>query len=91
MHDIIGMLSVLADIGFKIKYRISVSIAISTNIITNKITGCCFFGKMPESRHISYVPCGQTMFIYFVICETGQICPGCVYCSDFLRESIIQF
>ncbi len=31
------------------------------------------------------------MFTYFVTCETSQICPGCGYCSECLRESIIQF
>ncbi len=43
MHDIIGMLSVSADIGLKIN-QISASMPISTDIITNKITACCFLG-----------------------------------------------
>ncbi len=42
MHDIIRMLSVLADIGFKIKYQISTSPLIYADIITDQITGCCF-------------------------------------------------
>ncbi len=42
MHNIISTLSVSADIGFKIKYRISASMLISTDIITDTITGRCF-------------------------------------------------
>ncbi len=33
----------------------------------------------------------DVMFTFFVTCETGQICSGCGYCYDCLRESIIQF
>ncbi len=42
MHNIIGTLSVSADIGFKIDFQISASTPMSADIITNKITGCCF-------------------------------------------------
>ncbi len=49
MHDIIGMLLVSADIGFKIRYRISASMLISADIITDKIIGCCFLDNIPES------------------------------------------
>ncbi len=91
IHVIIGKVLVSAVIGFKITYRISASTAISANIITKKIIGCCFLDQTPESTPC--FPCSlwaDIMFIYFVTCETGQICPGCGYCYDCLRESIIQ-
>ncbi len=73
---------------FKLIRRISAWTLISSD----KITGCCFLDLTPESA-----PCFtcslQTdfMFIYFVTCKTGLICPDCWFCSDCLRESIIQF
>ncbi len=78
----------IIDTGFKIKYCISASTPISTDKITFKIIAYCFLDKTPEST-----PCFtcSLMFTDFVSCETGHICPGCGFCSDCLRESIIQF
>ncbi len=89
MHDIISTSVVSAGTGFKIKYPISASMPISINIITDKITGCCFVHWTPESTScFTCSLCTDVMFTYFV---TGQISPGCGFCFDCLRESIIQF
>ncbi len=92
MHDIIRKSSLSADIGFKINYGISANMPISTEIITDKVTGCCFLDLTPEST--PFFTCSlwtDIMFTYIVTCEIGQICPSCGFCSDCLRERIIQF
>ncbi len=47
--------------------------------------------KRPSRRHVSCSLWTDVMFSYCVSCESGQMCPGCGYCYDCLRKSIIQF
>ncbi len=59
MHDIIGTLSVMADVGFKLTYQKSASMLISVNIITDKINTRVdtMFPMFPVGRRYVYLLC----------------------------------